>query len=279
VDTAIVEGYRVNRRLSYLIPLHFISCLSLKEFSNCLVSYRKTLQMLRVAVLDDDPSVAVSVSDILPSDIISVEAFERPSDFFYQLKKRPPNCVLIDWEMPQMRGIDVVGKVRETCGKGIGILMISAIVNENRVIEALDKGADDFVFKPTDKRVLRARIEALLRRTRQDFERHKVLEIGRFCLDYENQKILVSGKAVDLSPREFDLAWQFFKSPSRLYTKLELMSCIWGKSSEFGEHTLTQHIYSIRKKLKFEQNDARLISMYGTGYRLEIISAQNSLSS
>jgi DNA-binding response OmpR family regulator len=97
----------------------------------------------------------------------------------------------------------------------------------------------------------------------------KRIEIGPYVLDYTQQQVLVDGIAVELTPREFDLAWTLFCSPARLFTKQELLAAIWGKNSEFGYHTIAQHVYSVRKKLALVEHGFKLLAVYASGYRLE----------
>ena len=92
---------------------------------------------------------------------------------------------------------------------------------------------------------------------------------GPYTLDLGSRTATVDGCDAGLAPREFDLAWTLFSQPSRLFTKSELLALIWGKQTEFGAHTISQHVYALRKKLKFDKHGFKLQSVYATGYRLE----------
>jgi DNA-binding response OmpR family regulator len=226
--------------------------------------------MALIYIVEDDPLFAASTQSLLVINGHSVEVFKSPHAFMHQLVKLPPKCAIVDWMLPEMLGIDVVRRVRETVGRSVGVLMLTAMDAEENVVQALECGADDYMVKPGSDPILVARLEALLRRLDQGADPRKKLLIGVYDLDFRQQCVRVDGQAVELTPREFDLAWTLFNQPARLFTKQELLAAIWGKDSDCGFHTISQHIYSIRKKLSLMEHGFRLVAVYGTGYRFEL---------
>lgn len=225
--------------------------------------------MALIHVLEDDDIFAGSVQRALSANH-DVQCFATPHAFFYQLSKLQPRCAIIDWMLPEMIGVEVVRRLRQIAGRSIGVIMLTAIDAEQNVVEALEAGADDYIVKPGTNAVLNARVDALLRRLgAEPATTAKRIVVGPYTLDFAMQSVTVDGQAVELAPREFDLAWTLFCSPSRLFTKQELLAAIWGKGGEFGYHTIAQHVYAVRKKLALADHGFKLLAVYATGYRLE----------
>lgn len=223
-----------------------------------------------VYVMEDDLQVANDVCALLVSQGHEVQCFATPHEFFYQLGKRAPACVLVDWLLPEMAGPDVVRRIRQLLGTSVGVLMLTAMDSEDNVVQGLEAGADDYVTKPYAERTLAARVDAVLRRVAAQHTPAATLECGPYRFEYALQRTMLDGHLLVLTPREFDLAWTLFLHPARLWTKAELQSAIWGKGDDVSFHTIAQHVYSVRKKLKLAARGVRLLTVYGTGYRLEV---------
>jgi DNA-binding response OmpR family regulator len=223
-----------------------------------------------IYILEDDDIFAQSVQGVLERSNHEVLCFGTPHSFFYQLTKRAPRCAIVDWMLPEMVGVDVIRRLRQQLGRNVGVVMLTAVDAEQNVVEALQAGADDYIVKPGTSNVLSARIDALLRRLGEETATTaKRMEVGPYVLDFSQRSVRLKGEQIELAPREFDLAWTLFCSPSRLFTKQELLAAIWGKSSEFGYHTIAQHVYAVRKKLALADNGFKLLAVYASGYRLE----------
>lgn len=223
-----------------------------------------------VFVLEDDAAFAAETCTALRDVGHEVEHCSTPHEFFYALKRRPPAVAIIDWMLPEMTGLDVVKRIRELFGRSIGVLMLTQLDTEEAIVDSLRAGADDYVVKPSTEAIVTARVGALLRRAQNaTIDAPLVLNLQPYHLDYRKQRVTCKGEDVALAPREFDLAWSLFSQPGRLFTKEELLASIWGKDTDVGAHTVSQHVYAVRKKLALLENGFRLLSVYGTGYRLE----------
>jgi DNA-binding response OmpR family regulator len=225
--------------------------------------------MAWIYMVEDDADIAHRVCDLLVRHGHQTQWFDTPHKLFYELGKRRPALVLVDWMLPEMPGVDVVARVRQLLGRSVAILMLTALESEESVVLALQTGADDYVIKPSTDALILARVEALLRRMTQAAPA-SVIAIGPYRFEFSQQSATIGGQAVELTPREFDLAWTLFSQPSRLVTKDELQAAIWGKGSDLGHHTIAQHVYLLRKKLELSKFGARLVAVYASGYRLEL---------
>jgi DNA-binding response OmpR family regulator len=201
-----------------------------------------------------------------------VQRFKTAHDFFYQLAKRPPRCLVVDWMFNDIGGLEIVQRTREVLGPHIGIVVVTPEPCEESAMAAFRTGCDDCMPRPVRGALLAVRVEALLRRvTGSPTAQAKRIQIGPYELDMALRTVSVDGCDAGLSPREFDLAWLLFSQPSRLLTREELLALLWGRGAHAGAHTITQHVYALRKKLAFDTHGIALQSVYGTGYRLERI--------
>jgi DNA-binding response OmpR family regulator len=226
--------------------------------------------MALICFLDDDESFAGSAEAVLGEQGHEVHRFDSPHSFFDQLDKLQPRCTIVDWMLKDMIGVEVVRRLRRQLPSGTGIVILTPIGTDSQVVAALEAGADDCIVKPETSAVLAARVGALMRRLgAEPATTRRRVAAGPYLLDFAMQSACVDGMRVDLTPREFDLAWTFFSNPSRLFTKDELLAAIWGRNRQFGHHTIAQHVYSVRKKLALGAHGFKLLAEYASGYRLE----------
>jgi DNA-binding response OmpR family regulator len=225
----------------------------------------------RIFLLEDDKDFATAVEDSLSKHGFDVSVFHLPHQFFYEVKKSCPSLAIIDWMLPEMNGIDVVRGLRQLQSTRLAIIMLTQMDSAEHIVNALDVGADDYLVKPEHGRVLLARVNAVLRRYYPQAT-EAILSIKRtpFRLEFGSRETFVGEVAVALAPREFDLVWTLFLNPGRLFSRSELLAAVWGKHEDPGEHTLTQHIYAVRKKMALAEHGYRIVPVYGTGYRLEL---------
>jgi len=221
-------------------------------------------------LLEDDPEHAAHVVASLAGSRLQVRHFERSLAFCDALAAAPPRLVLLDWMLPDVAGIEVLRHVRERCGRSLPVIMLTSVDDERMVVRALDAGADDFLVKPVPRAVLRARLEAFMRRIEPPPAVPASVECGPYRLDFQAQAATLAGQAVTLTPREFDLAWVLMLEPGRFVSRAELAARVWGGSSEVSNHTLAQHVHALRKKLDFAAHGVRLAAVYGAGYRLDL---------
>jgi DNA-binding response OmpR family regulator len=226
--------------------------------------------MPTIHVLEHDINSQGSLAGLLKQRGHTAHNLASAHEYFYQLNKQPPRCVIVDWSFSDISGMEIVQRTRQLLGGHVGLIMLTETEREDQAVLALNAGADDCFARPSRDELLVARIEALLRRlVPAPVAEAKRLSVGPYTLDLGLRSVTVNGIDAGLAPREFDLAWILFSQPSRLLTKDELLAMIWGKRSETGAHTIAQNIYALRKKLAFDANGFELQSVYASGYRLE----------
>jgi DNA-binding response OmpR family regulator len=226
--------------------------------------------MTTIQIVETERQGGNTLAGLLSQRGHDLACFTAAHEFLDQLSDLPSGCAIIDWALSSTCGLEVVERTRQLVGSRMGIIVLTPDESEEHVVSAFSAGADDCVCKATNDVLLAARVEALLRRlvpTRAAVKERNVR--GPYTLDLGSRTATVDGHDAGLAPREFDLAWTLFSQPSRLFSKSELLALIWGKQTEFGAHTISQHVYALRKKLKFEKHGFKLQSVYATGYRLE----------
>jgi len=159
------------------------------------------------------------------------------------------------------------------------IVVISSSRSAEMAATALDSGADDFIARPFESVEVVARLHAILRRCGRT-EVRRTIERAGFKLDKETRTFYDRGEPVELTPREFTMAWLFFSTPGVYISRESLSVAIWGVGSDITARTIEQHIYKLRKKLHLcPERGAILRTAYTQGYRLEITSEDSPSTS
>jgi DNA-binding response OmpR family regulator len=171
-----------------------------------------------------------------------------------------PDVVLLDLELPDADGVLVCRQLREK--SGAAIIVVTAHGEESDRVLALDAGADDYLVKPFGLAELQARIRAVLRRVRPDSE---VVRHGALTVDMRTRKVSVSGRAVALTPKEFDILECLAADPGRVVSRQEILESAWDSHWYGPSKVLDVHVASLRKKLGLP---GLIETVYGRGFRL-----------
>jgi DNA-binding response OmpR family regulator len=227
----------------------------------------------KILIIEDDPYVADLVEIHLKD--LGYE-LERATDGLAGLQKvqeRDYALVILDLMLPKLDGLEVCKRVRAE-NKYTPILMLTAKSEEFDKVLGLELGADDYLTKPFSVRELTARIKALFRRMEADREKtdqkDKIVELifGELRLSLEKRKVTVSGQAVELTAKEFDLLALFASHPGRAYSRQELLDLVWGHQFDGYDHTVNSHINRLRSKIEKNPAEPKFIqTVWGVGYR------------
>lgn len=185
-------------------------------------------------------------------------------------RTQKPDIILLDIMMPKMDGYTFCRELRRT--SDIPILFLTAKKSEMDRILGLKLGADDYVTKPFSIGEIIARVKAILRRTKNGAAKKKKgeagLRVGGLEIDLERHEVRVKGKAVELTPKEFEFLKLLIESDGRVLSRDILMEKIWGydRSMDIDARTVDQHIARLRRKLKTE--GSRILTVTNAGYRI-----------
>jgi len=227
---------------------------------------------MRVAVLDDDQVHLEFARQVLEGIGHDFHGFSDGRSLLRALRRETFDLLILDWELPDISGIEVMRWARENLEQPVPILFVSNRSAESDVIEGLSAGADDFMVKPIRVGELTARVGALLRRAYPS--RHSGgFEIDRYRFDPATAQIHVGEQAVVLKQKEFDLAVFLFRNIGRLLSRKHLLEAVWGIEAEVSSRSLDTHISRLRSKLGLTPEQGyRLTAVYSVGYRLETTS-------
>jgi DNA-binding response OmpR family regulator len=182
-------------------------------------------------------------------------------------KTENPDIVILDVMLPQMSGLDVCKQIRSE-GNDVPIIMLTARGQEVDKVLGLKIGADDYVTKPFSFMELRARVEAVLRRSSARSESSGFYEFGDVRLDFRMLEATKGGQPLDLSPLEFKLMKFFIDNRQQVVTRDQMLKSVWNSQSALFTRTVDMHVAKLRKKIEDSPNHPRyIITIYGVGYK------------
>ena len=227
--------------------------------------------MKRVLVLEDEAAVAQVVESYLRRDGYEPMLCGTVKDAIEALHKSRPGMMILDVELPDGSGLDVL---RETTsiGERVPAIVLTARGDESDRIVGLELGADDYVTKPFSPRELMARVRALLRRIEEPSPvkdaAAQVIRIGAMEIDLGSHEARISGKVANLTATEFRILALLAGNPGEVSTRAVLLDRLHDTGSIY-ERTLDRHINNLRKKIERDvRNPEYVITVYGVGYKV-----------
>lgn len=219
-----------------------------------------------ILIVDDQSSVRQLLEDYLTEQGFRVFTSPDGQNALYQARHEPPDLILLDIMMPKMDGYQFLRAYRQE--RQTPVIIITAREEETDAVLGLDLGADDYVVKPFRMRELLARIRALLRRAEETPDKTRILHAGEIVLDEAAHSVTVQGRAVELTPIEFDLLGVFMRTPGRVYSRAELVDLLADSGFAGLENTLNVHIRNLRAKIEPDTAKPTYIeTVFGVGYR------------
>lgn len=226
---------------------------------------------MRIAYLEDDPDQANLVTAWMQEAGYQFQHFNRGGKFVNRISKDSFDCIILDWEIPDLTGLEVLTWIRDNYDSNIPVIFVTQRQEEEDIIEALEAGADDYLVKPVRQGEFMARLKALYRRS-ADFVHKDDMpqETAPYEFNKSTETISSNGESIKLTKKEYDLALFLFKNIGRVISRDHIMESVWGKYSDLNTRTVDTHVSRIRSKLKIaEENGWRLTSIYMHGYRLD----------
>jgi len=218
----------------------------------------------RVLVCDDEPQILRALRVILRDagyEAVPAASGEEALDL---AAVRPPEAAILDLMLPDIDGVEVTRRLREW--SGMPILVLSAVGEEDRKVEALAAGADDYVTKPFGPRELIARLEAALRRARPESEEPTIIADG-LEINLAGRRVRRDGEDVHLTPTEFGLLRELASNRGKLLTHRQLLVAVWGVEYEDDLQVLRAHIANLRRKIEPADGPKYVTTDAGVGYR------------
>ena len=224
-----------------------------------------------VLVIDDDPSMRDILNLIAHQHGFTLQYAIDGADGLRIAEQTDVDLILLDLSLPGLPGFDVCRRLR-AAGIEVPIIMVSASTDTVDVVVGLEIGADDYISKPFEIRELAARINAKLRRQRttQAQVRPGRLKFPGLVVDIGRHEVLRDGRAVNLTPTEFDLLALLSASPGRVISRSEMIQKVWGQGADLDLRSVDAHVYRLRRKIEPDGPRPTYIhAVPGIGYRFE----------
>ena len=228
-----------------------------------------TTEHRRILVVDDETQITRVLRTSLSSQGYDIRVANAGETALEIMKDWTPDLVITDLSMPNMDGLELCRRLRPKAK--FPIIVLSVRGEERTKVQALDAGADDYVTKPFSIEELLARVRANLRRAPAVAgEQPTLIEAGDFRIDLAAHKVMVRGREVHLTPKEFDLLVYLAGNPGRVITHRALLSAVWGGQSTEQVEYLRVFVGQLRRKLEPEASSPRyIVTEPWVGYRFE----------
>jgi len=217
-----------------------------------------------VLVIDDEHSIIDAIRIGLRLQGFTVDGARAGLAGLEMAQRVRPDVIVLDVMLPELDGLSVCRRLRATSDVPI-ILLTARDEVEDRIL-GLDSGADDYLIKPFSVGELAARVRAVLRR-RQPFS-GDVLRMGDLTLDHAAREVLVAGRPVTLTAREYDLLYLFMRHPRQVLTREAILEGVWGYDYPGDDNIVDVYVRSLRAKLG-DRPPRRIQTVRGVGYALK----------
>jgi len=218
--------------------------------------------MQHILIVEDDRTIAESITFILEQDSFSCQWFDNGSDALDYVENNAVDLILLDVGLPDMSGFDVLRKLR--IKSDLPVVIISARDDESDQVLALEGlGANGYITKPFSPRIVVAHVRSQLRRNRTDKNSR-----SKFSINQAMQKISFHNQELTLTPLEFKILSHLIQHPNQVHTREYLMNNIWDRPHGSDEKTINTHIKSIRKRLLEIDESDPIETHRGIGYSL-----------
>ena len=221
----------------------------------------------RVLLVEDDPAIRVPTAQFLRDEGYDVEEADNGEDAVAAFEQRPADCVLVDLMLPGMDGFDVCRALRRN--SDVPIIIVSAREDAFDVVAGLEAGADDYVTKPFEAKVLVARIRASLRRARGALASSgRTILGGRLEVVPDEGVVRVDGEATHLTRTEFRLLCELAAVPGRVLSREQLLESVWGYDYLGDTKLVDVHIHRLRAKIEADPAEpVHVVTVRGLGYK------------
>jgi two-component system alkaline phosphatase synthesis response regulator PhoP len=223
---------------------------------------------LRILLVEDEPGVVLTVSDLLATDGHQVESASDGESGLARAIKEDFDLIILDVMLPRKNGFDVCRELRQR-GRDTAVLMLTAKTQVVDRVVGLKLGADDYLAKPFDPAELLARVEALLRRVKKEGRTPvRTFQFHDVEVNFESGEVTKAGSAVALAAKELQLLRYLVDRRGQVVPREELLQNVWEYQSDVNSRTIDVHVAWLRQKLEDVPQNPRFIhTIRGKGYR------------
>ena len=221
---------------------------------------------MKILVVDDEDLLVKGIRFNLQNDGYEVITGSNGLQALELTKTQNPDLIILDIMMPEMDGLTACALIREF--SDVPIILLTAKTEDMDKLLGFDQGADDYITKPFNILELKARVRALLRRSRMGSDGNATtLTIGTIMLDLDARNAYRSGVLADLTAKEFDLLELLITNPNKVYKRENLLNLVWGYDYPGDVRTVDVHVRRLREKVEVNPSEPRYIhTKWGVGY-------------
>ncbi len=216
--------------------------------------------------MDDEAKIVNVVKSYLEKNGFAVATACGGREALEKFRQENPSLIILDWMLPDISGEEICRTIRKT--SAVPVIMLTARVEEENILEGFRFGADDYVVKPFSPRQLVARVKAVLRRAGGEPCSALAFGGGELVIDLDSREIRKDGTRVSLTPNEFRIVCTLAQHPKKVFTREELISAAIGDDFEGFDRVVDSHIKNMRQKLETDPKNPRyILTVHGVGYK------------
>ncbi len=225
---------------------------------------------MKVLVVDDEKAIVKGIAFSIQNDGNEVDCAYDGEEALDMIRRGDYDIVLLDVMLPKMDGFEVCRQVREF--SKVPIIMLTAKNDDTDKIAGLTNGADDYVTKPFNIMEIKARIDAVLRRTSSEKKPalqtdETVLCISDMKLERTNKRLFIAGREYNITVKEFEVLDLLASNPGKVYSRDKLLELIWGLDYPGGSRTVDVHVRRLREKIEEQPSEPKYVqTKWGVGY-------------
>lgn len=223
------------------------------------------MEKIKILVVDDEERMQKLLKDFLKMkdyEVLLAGNGEEAIDLFF--KEKSIALIILDVMMPKMDGWTALKTIREH--SKVPVIMLTARSEESDELKGFDYGADEYISKPFSPKILVARVEALLRRSR--VQKEELLEVGGIVIDEAAHSVSVDGKPVELSFKEYELLQYFVENKGIALSREKILNNVWNYDYFGDARTIDTHVKKLRAKLM--DKGEYIKTVWGMGYKFEV---------
>ncbi len=222
-----------------------------------------------ILVIDDEPPIRRLLRTALKAHEYDVDEAATGQDGLVSAASHPPDLIVLDMNLPDMNGIEVLKKLREWFDRPV--MVLSVVNDEETIVKALDLGADDYLTKPFSVPELLARLRVCFRRGKRETP-EPIFKSGPLTVDFTKREVTVEGRQIHLTSTEFNLLKLFVQQAGKVMTHRHILREVWGPGASQDVQYLRVYMGHLRQKLELDPNMPRLlVTEPGVGYRLQML--------
>ncbi len=227
--------------------------------------------VMNILLIEDSPDLASNVGEFLESRGHTVD-YAMDGALGLQLATHARfDVAVLDLNLPRLDGLSVCRRIRESPSVSLPVLMLTARNAESDKLKGFEAGADDYLTKPFSLPELLARLEAILRRSRDTSTTGSVLQVADLALDVRSLMVNRAGQPVSIAPTPLRILEILMRSAPSVVTRLQLESAIWGEAPPDSDAALRGHIRALRIAIDPPGLPRLLHTIHGTGYRIALM--------